>query len=252
MKKLMILAAALTCGSVMADGVSSANIVGYVTYTTQADKMDIYGAPFVNVGGEDINIQSIQLGSQADSNGKDVLMMFDPNTQTYAIYNWMPVTYSSDFMTSYGPGWADANWIRQDVSINPGQGFWLQTKGNVSVTIPGQVLSATNNKATTVGGKMDIYTGIYPVAMNIQDCKIISGADVAGKDVLMVFDSNTLTYSIYNWMSMTYSSDFMTAYGAGWADANWIRQDKNLNVGQGFWLQTVGDCEVEFTAPQGL
>ena len=69
----------------MADGVSSANIVGYVTYTTQADKMDIYGAPFVNVGGEDINIQSIQLGSQADANGKDVLIMFDPNTQTYAL-----------------------------------------------------------------------------------------------------------------------------------------------------------------------
>ena len=51
----------------MAEGVSSANIVGYVTYTTQADKMDIYGAPFVNVGGEDINIQSVQLGAGADA-----------------------------------------------------------------------------------------------------------------------------------------------------------------------------------------
>ncbi|MBO5687736.1 MAG: hypothetical protein J6R84_05920 [Alistipes sp.] len=236
----------------MAEGVSSANIVGYVTYTTQADKMDIYGAPFVNVGGEDINIQSVQLGAGADASGKDVIMFFDPNTQAYTIYYWMTATYSADYQTVYGPGWADAGWVRQDTTINPGQGFWLQTKSAVAVTVPGQVLAGNQNTTTTVGGKMDIYTGIYPVAMNIQDCKITSGADATGKDVIMMFDPATMAYSIYYWMGTTYSADYVTTYGAGWADAGWVRQDVALNVGQGFWLQTVGDCEIEFTAPQGL
>ena len=236
----------------MAEGVSSANIVGYVTYTTQADKMDIYGAPFVNVGGEDINIQSVQLGAGADAAGKDMLMFFDPNTLTYKIYFWMPTTYSADWSQAYGAGWADSNWVRQDVTINPGQGFWLQTKAAVAVTVPGQVLAGNQNTTTTVGGKMDIYTGIYPVAMNIQDCKITSGADAAGKDMRMIFNPDTVSYTIYFWMPSTYSADWSQQLGAGWADSNWVRQDISLTTGQGFWLQTVGDCEIEFTAPQGL
>ena len=252
MKKLMILAAALTCGAVMADGVSSDNIVGYVTYTTQADKMDIYGAPFVNVGGNDISIQNVQLGAGADASGQDMLMVFDPNTLTYKIFFWMPTTYSADYMTTYGAGWADAGWVRQDATINPGQGFWLQTKAAVTVTVPGQVMAGDQNTTTTVGGKMDIYTGIYPMGMSIQDCKITSGADAAGQDMLMVFDPATVSYTIYFWMGTTYSADYLTTYSAGWADAGWVRQDVTLNVGQGFWLQTIGDCEVTFTAPQGL
>ena len=36
---------------------------------------------------------------------------------------------------------------------------------------------------------------------------------------------------------------------AGWGDANWQEQNRLLNPGQGFWLQTINDCKVEFKSP---
>ena len=237
----------------MAEGaVSSANIVGYVTYTTTAGKMDIHGAPFVNISDNQYNIQNIQLGATADMYGSDKLMIFNAATQKYTIYSWYSATYSEDFQTVYGPGWGNESWVRQDVSIDPGQVFWLQTVNDVSVTVPGAVIAANQNTTTTIGGKMDIFTGVFPVGLNIQDISLSGNADLYGSDKLMVFNAETQKYSIYSWYSTTYSEDFLTSYGSGWGNESWVRQDITLDIGQGFWLQTVGDCNVTFQAPEGL
>ena len=130
--------------------------------------------------------------------------------------------------------------------------FWLQTVNDVSVTVPGAVIAANQNTTTTIGGKMDIFTGVFPVGLNIQDISLSGNADLYGSDKLMVFNAETQKYSIYSWYSTTYSEDFLTSYGSGWGNESWVRQDITLDIGQGFWLQTVGDCNVTFQAPEGL
>ena len=117
------------------------------------------------------------------------------------------------------------------------------------MTVPGQVSSAKDNTTTTVGGKMDIYTGIYPVALNIQDCKLTEGADLVGGDQMLVYKPSTQGWDIYNWCSELYDADWKPMGKPGWGDANWQIQERTLDPGQGFWLQTVGDCTVEFKSP---
>ena len=46
-----------------------------------------------------------------------------------------------------------------------------------------------------------------------------------------------------------YDAEWKPMGKPGWADANWQIQERTLNPGQGFWLQTLGDCKVKFKSP---
>jgi hypothetical protein len=70
MKKLMIAASVAACAAV-GFALESANIVGYSSFSTTANTMDITGANFVGVGGEDLDLQNITVDENFSRFGGD-------------------------------------------------------------------------------------------------------------------------------------------------------------------------------------
>ena len=119
---------------------ADSNIVGYITKTTAANKMDILGVPFQNIGDATINVQDILPGAGIDVWGGDLLRVWDPITAKYVSAYYFGETYDP-LDTNYegddlGPGWADGDQFRLDFPIFAGQGFWLTTTGNAVVSFP--------------------------------------------------------------------------------------------------------------------
>ena len=256
MKKLVtVFAACAVAGLAFA---ADSNIVGYVTKTTAAGKMDIVGTHFQNIGDATINIQDVFPGVGIDLYGRDFLRIWNPLTATYITASYWGDTYDVEDVNGdndLGPGWADEGQIRLDFTIDPGQGFWLQTRANASVTIAGEVLAADDNRASTAAGKMDILCNTFPVELNIQEITPVSGIDLYGRDFLRAWNPTTATYITASYWGDTYDVEDVNGdndLGPGWADEGQIRLDFTINPGQGFWLQTRSAAVVSFPAPAGI
>ena len=103
------------------------NIVGYVTKTTAAGKMDIVGVHFQNTDGTDISVQDVKPVS-GFGYGVDLLRVWNPGLGTYTFAYYFTDTYADyDYDPDLGPGWADGDQIRITCPIEVGQGFWLTT-----------------------------------------------------------------------------------------------------------------------------
>ena len=251
MRKLVTVFAALAVAG-MAMAQAESQIVGYVTKATIANKMDILGVPFQNVGETTVNIQDIIPGTGIDVWGGDVLRVWDSLLGTYTYAYYFGETYNADYSLELGAGWSDGDQIRSDVEIAAGQGFVLTTAANASVIVKGEVLTADDNKLSTVQNKMDILCNTFPTDINIQDIAPVSGIDIWGGDVLRVWDSDAATYTYAYYFGETYNSDYSVELGAGWSDGDQIRLDIPIAAGQGFVLTTASDAVVSFPVPTGI
>jgi len=214
--------------------------------------MDLLGVSFQEIGGADLNVQDVLPGTGIDVWGGDLLRVWGPVTAKYVSAYYFEETYSSDYKEEYGPGWATPGQVRLDFPIAAGQGFWLTTADATSVTIAGEVLQATDNKVSTLATKMDILCNTFPVDINVQDVKPVSGIDTWGGDLLRIWNPVTATYVSAYYFEETYSADYQEEYGAGWATPGQVRLDIPIASGQGFWLTTGTDAVVEFFAPAGI
>jgi len=220
--------------------------------------MDIVGTHFQNIGDTTINIQDVLPGAGIDMFGRDVLRAWEPVAATYISARYFDETYDeadTDYENDLGPGWADGDGFRLDFPIIAGQGFWLQTRNNASVTIAGEVLAAKDNLVSTLAGKMDIICNTFPVDINIQDVLPGVGIDMFGRDVLRVWDPVTATYISARYFDETYDeadTDYENDLGPGWADGDGFRLNFPITAGQGFWLQTRNNATVSFSAPAGI
>jgi len=242
------------------------NIVGYVTKATDANKMDILGVPFQNVGDTVINIQDVTPGV-GFSDGGDLFRLWDSVAAKYVSAYYFGDTYAFDtglgdidYGTDLGPGWADGETQERLVfTIEPGQGFWLTTRNNASVTIAGEVLAATDNEVSTQANKMDILCNTFPVDANIQDVTPVSGFSDGG-DLLRIWDPVAAKYVSAYYFGDTYAFDiglgdidYGNDLGPGWADGETQeRLDFQILAGQGFWLTTRNNAVVSFPAPAGI
>ena len=220
--------------------------------------MDILATHFQDIGDTTINIQDVLAGPGIDMYGRDTLRVWNPVSATYVTARYFSETYDTadiDYEDDLGPGWADVDGFRLNFQIDAGQGFWLQTRNNASVTIAGEVLKANDNKVSTLAGKMDIICNTFATDINIQDIQAGSGIDMYGRDTLRVWNPVSATYVTARYFSETYDTadiDYEDDLGPGWADVDGFRLDFQIFAGQGFWLQTRNNATVLFPAPAGI
>jgi len=136
MKELVTaFAACAIAGAVLA---ADSNIVGYNTMNTAANKMDILGVHFQNIGYTTINVQDVEFASGM-TEGEDLLRVWNPATAKYVAATYYGDTYDpsdTGYTTDLGPGWADVDQFRVDIPISVGQGFWLTTPANAVIAFP--------------------------------------------------------------------------------------------------------------------
>ena len=256
MQKMITGFAALLIAVAAIAQTNQSQIVGFSTMETTGTKMDIFGVSFQKVGvffgsvsGEDadLTIQDIQPGT-GYGDGADLIRVWNPITGQYVEAYYCDETVDENEQNC-GSGWGDAGGIRLDIPIAAGQGYWLTTIGNASAAVAGEVLPKTDNIVPTLAKKMDLICNTFPVAINIQDVKPVSGIKGRGVDLLRVWNPLTETYVYAYYCSSTYDSTWTTDLGEGWADSYWIRLNVPIAVGQGFWLTTDADSEVSFPVP---
>jgi len=131
MKKVMFgLAAA---AAISAFAIESANVVGYTTFSLTGGKQDIAGTPFVSVGGSAFSIQNLTLSDPTDA--ADWIKVYNPLTGRYdkAIY-FDEIYETLESEDPMGSGWGDDEGTVVNISFTPGQGFWMWTKEDNTVT----------------------------------------------------------------------------------------------------------------------
>ncbi len=125
---------ALIAGLVLADGVNSANTVGYTTANVAKDTFYMLGLQYEKVGGGAISVQDLVTGTfngvNFDEGGQ--FMQTAPKLQVWTPSGYRPYYYLNDAYdavkndgTVY-TGWADdfGNYVTDNFPI--GYGFWLK------------------------------------------------------------------------------------------------------------------------------
>jgi hypothetical protein len=140
MKKLVTAACALVAGMALAQGVTSANTVGYTTKTIAADTFYLCGIQFEEVGNGTGAIKLDDLVSMSGiSAGKyDTMESVAAQIQVRNGNVYVPYYYISDAYDSKGAevtGWANGvgDLVEGD-AIPVGAGFWVKSPTAGSIT----------------------------------------------------------------------------------------------------------------------
>ena len=221
--------------------------------------LNLLGSQFVEVGTDtDADINALVLpsaevpGLNADYAFQTTLMTW--NGSSYTIYGYCAAGQGTDM---FGVSEWDGKWISNgmdaiaDVELPAGTGFWIQTTGNSTVTMMGQVASAESTSVDVTAG-LNLISASYPKAINVQD--VVPSAEVPGLNGDYAFETTLMTwngssYTIYGYCAAGQGTDM---FGVPEWDGKWISNgmdaiaDVELPAGSGFWVQTTGSGTVTF------
>ena len=121
MKKLVTAACALAAGIAMADGVTSANTVGYSTVSA-GENLNWYAPHFLSVGESSIDINTIQLddGGAGAVGWGDSMQIVGPLGNATVLYAYWDKSMGGDGQHNF---WGDENATPVDITLDPGAGF---------------------------------------------------------------------------------------------------------------------------------
>ena len=251
MKKTLI-AIALAAAVVPAWGeaVVSSNIVGYEKIEVPVNKMDIVGVQFQGVGTNVVDIQSITV-EEWDGYGSDWIKIYNPTSYTYTTaYYWGDDMggVSDEDGNELGPGWGDVDQIAINMSLQSGQAIWTQSEAGGKFVVSGEV--TTDNAVEVPVNKMTLVANPLPMTISLQDIRV-NGWDGYGSDWIKIYNPATYTYTTaYYWGDDMggVSDEDGNELGPGWGDVDQIAIEADIEVGQGFWVQSEAGGSLIFPA----
>jgi hypothetical protein len=210
MKKLVLITAVIACAAmVMAQTVTSQNIVGYSKKAPAVDQFLMVSPQFL-----------------ADTGGGMTLgEAFGGVSDQSVIFSWNGSAYTKYTYFSAAPGWFDNLFTPSDgVLIGQGDAVWLKGgSAAVDVIMAGEVPSAASITNNLVVG-FNMIANPYPVALTLGD---LPAASISDQDV--VFTWNGSAYTKYTYFSAA----------PGWFDNLFTPSDSvAIPVGDGFWLDS--------------
>ncbi len=221
--------------------------------------LNLLGSQFVEVGTEaalDINdlvTPSADLAGMTDSyEFQTFLMTWDG--ANYVTYGYCGEGQGEGLFGD--PSW-NAKWISVNmdalaiVDISAGTGFWVQTSGDSTVTMMGQVASAESTSVDVTAG-LNLISSSYPKAINVQD--VVVSSDIPGMTDGYEFQTFLMTWDGANYVTYGYCGEGQgeSLFGDPSWNAKWISvnmdgvADATLPAGSGFWVQTTGTGTVTF------
>ena len=265
MKRVLTAFAALAAAAAFADGVSSSNIVGYMTPENDvAGGNKMMGAMFTDIGTQaaipgtgSYSVQNITPTGATVPNGETIsttgciyLQKLTASGATDgSILYWRDGTFKSGKQTVTFHGWyADGVTTPADVSLAAGQAVWLfvPAGADCSFTMSGEVPNgdiymALNQNNTAVCNPQ-------PSEMDIQDVEphaaegvsVPNGATINTTECLYLQKltaSGATAGAILYWRDGTFKSGKQTVTFHGWyADGVTTPADVSLAAGEGLWV----------------
>ena len=252
MKKLMFVAALAATAALWADGLESANTVGYQTTTVKANDMTMIGIQFTDTGSTDgISINSIKgdFTGGLSTGDSDNLYVWDA-VNGYTTYFYY---IGEDPDPAYDNKWYEAGNEDEPTEnkIAPGQAMWYVRLGTATdVTFAGEVLGS-DKTIPVKANDMTMFCSPYPTAVSIQDLGVANptgGLSTGDSDNLFVWDAvnGYTTYFYY------IGEDPDPAYDNKWYEAgNEEEPTENTIVpGQAAWYVRLGTATtISFESP---
>ncbi len=258
MKKLMFAAAlAAFCGAVFADGITSANVVGYSASGLTKKQYNIFAFPWVNVGGNAWSLNNVLSGQNlvggTSVNNADYIEIWDPTTEGYEQFFyrssnsiWTKAGTRSTFETIHPDG------------LPPGTTVWFYSQNEEAaptVNLAGQIL--TNNDASTqlTLNQYNMLGCAFPIRLKLNDATQVSWGDAVGgtsvnnADFIEIWDPETEGYEQF-----FYRSSNSTWTKAGTRTAFETLHPEGMEINGGFWYFAQAradgaDDEVTFLNP---
>ena len=249
MKKLMF-AAAVAAGFVaLGDGIQSQNTVGYTAPTLTRDTLQNTGVCFMNIGGTDIDIQSIKAlnGTDEAADGSFTMRWFNAGKYDYAVWS-VPLYDPADPETELDyNGWGDLDEMCPITkTFAAGQWFLIQsTAASPTVQVSGELVTSDTTRpqyAVSVVKDTLVSTGNpFPVACDIQSIvPQANGAAAAdGSFTMRWFNAGKYDYAVWS-VPLYDPADPETELDYnGWGDLEEMCPiTKTFGVGEGFLIQT--------------
>ena len=169
----------------MAQGVTSANTVGFTTNETVSG-YNFVGIPFVSIGQNTASIQQLSVIG-ADGWGGEVFEIWDGDPAPTVGYTYLdPANDISGEAESFY--WGDDNYAAASFAIQPGQAAVLSGfNGDLVIRSVGQVSDAAITFETVSG--YNFIANSFAAPIDIQDIAI-SGADGWGGEVFEIWDGD--------------------------------------------------------------
>jgi hypothetical protein len=221
MKKLMTaLAACLVAGFVVAQSVTSANVVGYYGIAKFDSQNAWCGQAFQKVGGGNHTLS--EMFNSADLGYGDTIQLF--NGSEFVAYAWT------------GTGWENAELQVvgvdiPDITMAPSSGFYLTAANTVNMVGEVSPVNATVN----LSAGYTLVTAPFPVAFNVDDMDFSA---LAYGDAVQVWDAVNLVFVAYVWN------------GTGWEDASLNPVTGVIAaLGESVFLQVTGNTSFSQNCP---
>lgn len=256
MKKIMLAAAVLATGVAVAD-IPSMNVVGYNTFKTSANMMDITGVGFIRPGGGDIDLQDITVDKGFRKSGGDWIKFYNPLTRTYMFAFYWDELYENVEDEDPIPnkeGWGDfEQTIIRGFKIAAGRGLWVQSKNAAGLTVSGEIAGKDDGEIATLANTMDIVCNPYPCDIDLQDLKVGEGFRKTGGDWIKIYDKEKRAYTFALYWDELYEKveDEDPIEGVeGWGDfGQTIMRGVTIKASQGVWVQTKNKASLIFPSP---
>ena len=257
MKKLMIATALATfCGAVLADGISSANVVGY----QNTEMVNAYGYNFIAPTFKDVasgtatyDLQNIKLvGSAVGDGASDFIEIWDDaGAMTDVQY----------FYVTEAQGYDHDGWVTEmmgdtyvsNVALSLGQGFYLYigSGDDVEVQYAGEVMKGNLTSPEFPYG-YNIAGNATPAEINLQQIQLLGSAVGDGaSDFIEVWDDTG---------SMTDVQYFYVTEAQGYDHDGWVTEmmgdtyatGVTYTPGQAFFLYVGSGDDVQVKLPAVL
>lgn len=250
-------------GAVQADGITSANTVGYTSQEVKAGQFYMVGVQFADVSAKaDVanfnNFFATTCAPGEYGYGTDFTMGNAPQIQVldasglgYKKYYYISDAYDAEDKSVDGNCWADDGGyiVSADDVMALSKGFWFKAMADGTVTSAGQVSATSAIENTPTAKQFNIVANPYPVALSLNAAKttdFVPGEYGNGTDFTMgnapqvqVLDASGLGYTKYYYISDAYDAEDKAVEGNCWADdGGYIATGTQIPIGQSFWVKS--------------
>ena len=234
MKKLMMMAASLTWATgVFADGVSSADVVGYASNNLRSGSIGLV-PQFAGVASADgsFDLQTITCSDNAsDAVSFSILNDVGLNGDSYFWVNW----YDPDEDGETESCWVDGNFEKvTDYTLQPGEALWVQAETTDQLFQSAGRVNTSDVAVQLRSGS--ILTGNpFPVTLDLQDITCSDNcSDAVSFSILNDIGLNGDSYFWVDW----YDPDEDGVTESCWVDGEFEKvKDFKVTPGMGLWVQ---------------
>ena len=248
-------------GAVQADGITSANTVGYSGQSVVAGQWYMVGVQFADVSSamETVDLNTLitttctpgEIGDGEDDTwgNAPMIQVLKANGKSYSYYYY--ISDADDGTDAWDKtGWADDQGylVTSANALELSKGFWFKSVTAGTVTCAGQVSALSEFERNIPGGQFEIVANPYPVALNLNafTTSVMTPGEIGdGEDdtwgnapMIQVLKANGKSYSYYYYISD--ADDGTDAWDkTGWADdQGYLVTGTQVDVGAAFWIKS--------------